>query len=98
MVALHTCLTVDKHGTKEDPHKIRDTYTYVFEVVTLKDGFLVGSVTIMVPPLESMGTLTCCDTVTMGETSSKGKVPLTGGSKEKSTVVHKVGRSEATTL
>lgn len=97
-VAIHVKAYVEEHGTMFDKPKNIDSYTYVFEGVALKDGFLVGAISMIVSTLVSLGTLANYDSVTIGETMSYGNAPFTGGSKEKSTVVPCEGTLMASTF
>lgn len=64
-----------------------DIYTYSFEGVALKDGFLVGTITVIVTVLVHIGWKARGDIVTIGETISIGEASFTGGAKEKASVV-----------
>lgn len=63
-----------------------------------KDGLLVGSVTAILAASATIGTFACKDAVTIGEAMSCGNVSVTGGSKEKSSVVSCGGTKMASTL
>lgn len=64
----------------------------------MKDGFLVGTMTVIVTSLVTIDKKACVDSVTMGETMPWGRASLTGGSKEKSSVVKNVGTRMASAL
>lgn len=98
MVSSHACLTSEGHGTDVEPHMKYDTYTYTLEGVALKDGLLVGTITVIVTSLVTIDRVARVDAVTMGETISCGRASLTGGSKEKSSVVKATGTKIARTL
>lgn len=72
MVPSHACLKVKESGTDENPYEKYDTYTYALEGVALKDGLLVGTITIIVSALVSLGKLTCKEAGTIGETIPRG--------------------------
>lgn len=98
VVTSAACVCGDSPGTDHEIPKIIDAYAYTLEGVMFKDGLLVGGVSIIVSALVPIGTVTCLDTVTIGETIPCGKTSCTGGSKEKSSVVYCGGTKYAPTL
>lgn len=63
----------------------------------LKDGFLVGTITVISTVLVTIQCKACKNTVTIGETISCGKASLAGGTKEKTSVVKCVGTIDTAT-